>query len=98
VSITKQYIANDADGQTPVAAGWTHHWDDKRLSSYLWNAETAEMLTYENPKSFTEKTKKLAAYTDDEERHLLGVKIYHVAGDTDDGVLVNAVRKAWPKK
>ena len=56
------------------------------------------MLTYENPKSFTEKTKKLAAYTDDEKRHLLGVKIFNVAGDTHDGQLVNAVRKAWPKK
>jgi GH18 family chitinase len=106
--ITKDTVASSGDNA--AMADWKYHWDATALAPYLLNinppenenvsenSERAHMVTYDSVKSFQVKAQKLAEYKDDAGNSLLGVKIWHIAGDTESGDLVKAVRKFWPKK
>lgn len=72
-----------------AGAGFTYYWDDTSASPYLYNPETAQFVTFDNPQSFTEK----AAWA--RSVGLGGVKIFSVQGDVLSGELVKAARQGW---
>lgn len=108
-SMIADTIDTSSKDNAPVA-DWTYHWDEVAQAPYLLNINSpqnnatsedstkAHMVTYDSPRSFREKAKKLAAYKDDAGNSLLGVKIWHVAGDTADGDLVKAFKEGWGEK
>ena len=64
--------------------GYVRHWDDVAKVPWLYNADTKEWISYDDPESMTLKGEYIAA------QHLAGAMFWELSND--DGRLLDALR------
>jgi chitinase len=83
-------VHDGGGGESPFSAagGFTRYWDDCSSTPYLRSASARQVITYDDPESLAMKA-AFALRTG-----MLGVNMFDVHGDTDQGDLINAIRTA----
>ena len=82
---------SDASGGLPgyhASGGFTRYWDDCSSTPYLRSEAARQVVTYDDPQSLVFKTlfaKRMG---------MRGVNIFDVHGDTNEGDLIRAVKRA----
>lgn len=80
-------LAEDQGKGETAIGGFEYVWDEASSSPFLFNKEKKLFITYDNHKSIAAKAKYAAS------QGLLGVKLFHVGGDT--GALTKAMKDGW---
>ncbi|ORX83264.1 hypothetical protein BCR32DRAFT_202002 [Anaeromyces robustus] len=83
-NLRKEILTSD---YTSASGSWVRTWDDTVMAPYLFNKDTKQIISYDDPKAIENKAKYVLS------NNFAGMMVWELENDTEDFEILSAINK-----